>query len=147
MTASIIHLMRHGEPEGGGYYRGSTDDPLTQTGWRQMDDAVAGRQPWEVIISSPLVRCLDFASDFCAVQRIPLVIEPGFKELDFGLWEGKTAGEISQSDPDTLINYYADPVHNTPHMGENLGNFNQRIACAWKQVVAEYREKRILIIT
>ena len=55
--------MRHGEPEGGGYYRGITDDPLTQTGWRQMNDAVAGRQSWEVIISSPLVRCLDFASD------------------------------------------------------------------------------------
>ena len=147
MTTSTIHLMRHGEPEGGGYYRGITDDPLTQTGWRQMNDAVAGRQSWEAIISSPLVRCLDFASDFCAGQRIPLVVEPRFKELDFGLWEGKTADEISQSDPNALINYYADPVHNNPHKGEDFGDFNQRIAHAWNQVIAEYREKRILIIT
>ena len=105
MTKSTIDLMRHGEPEGGGYYRGITDDPLTQTGWQQMYDAVVGRQAWETIISSPLVRCQGFASDFCVGQSIPLIIEPGFKELDFGLWEGKTADEISQSDPDALTDY------------------------------------------
>lgn len=33
-------LIRHGEPEGGRKFRGSTDHPLSQDGWAQMRYAV-----------------------------------------------------------------------------------------------------------
>ena len=36
-----IDLLRHGETERGGGFRGSLDDALTAHGWQQMRDAVA----------------------------------------------------------------------------------------------------------
>ena len=54
---TLIDIIRHGEPVGGKRYRGQIDDPLSEKGWQQMRDAVAGHNPWDVIISSPLARC------------------------------------------------------------------------------------------
>ena len=59
---TTIDFLRHGEVTGGSYYRGSTDDQLTQSGWQQMNSTVEN-QSWNHIISSPLHRCLDFAQD------------------------------------------------------------------------------------
>ena len=43
----ILHLdlLRHGETELGGGLRGSLDDALTDKGWAQMRQAVAGQGP------------------------------------------------------------------------------------------------------
>ncbi|HHO59588.1 MAG TPA: histidine phosphatase family protein, partial [Thiotrichales bacterium] len=61
---TCIDVIRHGEPEGGRRYRGhSVDDPLTEKGWLQMRSAVPENPPWQHIISSPLVRCLDFSRE------------------------------------------------------------------------------------
>ena len=40
---TTIDLLRHGEPLGGGRYRGQMDDALSEKGWQQMWQAVAGR--------------------------------------------------------------------------------------------------------
>lgn len=63
---TTIDLMRHGEPQGGRMLRGSTDHPLSDTGWQQVTDAVMrhtveGRPPYDAIVSSPLARCREFA--------------------------------------------------------------------------------------
>ncbi|KIZ32850.1 alpha-ribazole phosphatase, partial [Stutzerimonas stutzeri] len=52
-----IDLLRHGETERGGGFRGSLDDALTDRGWQQMREAVDGAGPWDALISSPLQRC------------------------------------------------------------------------------------------
>lgn len=51
----ILHLdlLRHGETELGGGLRGSLDDALTDKGWAQMRQAVAGQGPWDRLVSSP----------------------------------------------------------------------------------------------
>ena len=36
---TTIDLLRHGEPVGGRMLRGSTDHPLSETGWQQVTDA------------------------------------------------------------------------------------------------------------
>jgi len=60
-SGMIVDLLRHGEPVGGRRYRGQTDDPLSDKGWKQMWTAVAGQQPWQVIVTSTLSRCREFA--------------------------------------------------------------------------------------
>ena len=109
MAQTTIDLLRHGEVQGGKYYRGITDDPLTETGWQQMYQAVSGQTAADIIISSPLKRCLAFASVLSEQQKSKLQINAGFEELDFGAWEGKTANEITLSDPDALMRFYANP--------------------------------------
>ena len=58
---TVVDLLRHGEPDGGQKFRGSVDDPLNVRGWEQMRTAVGNYREWEVIISSPLIRCAAFA--------------------------------------------------------------------------------------
>ncbi|MGO2393025.1 MAG: histidine phosphatase family protein, partial [Halomonas sp.] len=65
-TATTIDLLRHGEPVGGRMLRGSTDHPLSDAGWQQVKDAVMrhtveGHLPYDAIVTSPLMRCREFA--------------------------------------------------------------------------------------
>ena len=67
-----IDLLRHGETERGGGFRGSLDDALTARGWQQMHAALHGAGPWDALISSPLQRCAAFASQLAAQRALPL---------------------------------------------------------------------------
>ena len=63
----MLDLLRHGETELGHTLRGSTDDALTSKGWKIMQQTVNtaldhGLQ-WDMILSSPLQRCLNFAQE------------------------------------------------------------------------------------
>ena len=61
-----LDLLRHGETELGGGFRGSLDDALTDTGWAQMRAAVVEAGPWSHVVSSPLQRCARFAENWQA---------------------------------------------------------------------------------
>jgi len=95
LAITTIDLFRHGEPVGGRKYRGQQDDPLTQKGWDQMTAAVGDQCPWDVIVSSSLSRCIDFAEALAQRHAIPLESFDQLKEIGFGEWEGQTAGELT----------------------------------------------------
>lgn len=140
---TTIDFLRHGEVSGGSYYRGSTDDPLTPLGWQQMQHAVASRH-WDLIISSPLHRCLNFAQHLHQQANIPLLVEPHWQEICFGDWEGKMADQIN---PEQLQRFYQDPVKNTPKNGESFSIFHARVDQAWQNVLKEHAGKQILVIS
>ncbi|MCF7969759.1 MAG: alpha-ribazole phosphatase family protein [Methylococcaceae bacterium] len=139
-----IDLLRHGEVLGGSCYRGITDDPLTAKGWQQMQDKLNGDTHWDVIISSPLSRCYQFATALTSKLQQPLISEPAFQEIDFGDWEGKTAEQI---EPQLLSQFYADPVNFSPPNGEHFNDFQQRILVAWQALLEELQGNRILLIS
>ena len=140
---TTVDFLRHGEVAGGSYYRGSTDDPLTKLGWQQMHHAVADRK-WDLIISSPLHRCLDFAQFINGQTNTPLYTAPNWREICFGDWEGKTAEQI---DSRQLMQFYQDPVNNTPNNAESLTTFLYRINLAWESLLKEHTGKHILVIS
>jgi len=130
-SSSSISLLRHGETIGGARFRGSIDDPLNQTGWDQMWSGVEERR-WDHIISSPLVRCADFADSFAAKNSISIEYDERIKEMHFGSWEGRTAD---------------DPLQNTPPQAEKLLDFQARVLSAWHDVVAQHRDQHTLLVT
>lgn len=140
-------MLRHGEAEGGSYFRGSTDDPLTSMGWQQMHQSIAGAEKWDVIISSPLLRCLDFATLLSEHLTLPLKVISKFSEIDFGHWEGKTAAQIQQNEPDALQKFYDNPIDFTPEQGESFACFAHRVDSAWLKILDENKGLRLLIIT
>lgn len=143
---TVIDLLRHGEPQGGVCYRGSRDDSLTELGWRQMQQQTANRH-WDAIISSPLSRCYQFASQLSQQQQIPLIIEPDLREINFGDWEGKTAEQIASVSARSLNDFYENPVINTPPNGEPFETFRQRVKSAWEQLLSRHQNQHILIVT
>lgn len=143
---TTVDLIRHGEPAGGIRFRGHTDDPLSITGWAQMRAAVQGESQWQVVVSSPLLRCAEFAAELAARAGVPLETEARFKEIGFGEWEGRTPEELMQSAPDCLDLLWRDPAGYTPPGGEGLEAFAARVTASWNDTLARHAGKKILVV-
>lgn len=146
MTKTLVDLLRHGEPVGGSRYRGQIDDPLSETGWRQMRAAVGEHRPWDVVLSSPLSRCQAFARELCDRHHLPLVVDERLKELGFGEWEGKTRDEIVVHDPERLLNFFRDPQRYRPENAEALSDFEIRVIAAWDGMLDRFTGRHILLV-
>ncbi|MHB0986607.1 MAG: histidine phosphatase family protein [Sulfuricella sp.] len=146
MQSTIIDLIRHGEPVGGRRYRGRTDDPLSEKGWRQMWAAVGDFRGWQQIASSPLSRCAEFAHALGEKLEIPVSVDDRLAELGYGEWEGKTAAELTAGDADILRRYRRDPVHNRPADAEDIDRFAVRVKAAWGQVAEQNTGRHVLVV-
>ena len=146
-STTQIDIIRHGEPEGGRRYRGSSvDDPLSKTGWQQMWDAVPEKPCWEHIISSPLSRCLKFSEALADTLNINFSIEDNLKEIGFGSWEGRTPEDIKSNEGDALENFLLDPVNNRPAGAEPLDDFAQRVWTMYENIARQYQGQHVLIV-
>jgi broad specificity phosphatase PhoE len=160
MTETLIDLLRHGEPEGGRMFRGSQDDPLTDLGWKQMYNALMNVHwdkriepasqhryplPWSKILSSPLRRCSEFATEVATGSGLDFEIVNDYKEIGFGKWEGMTPDAIMTAYPGQLEAFWQDPTLNVSPGGETVEDFRDRIAAIWTQTIAENQGKSLLI--
>lgn len=130
MSATCIHLLRHGEVAGGARLRGRQDDPLTELGWRQMRAAVAGIS-FDGVVTSPLRRCADFAWEFAGRTGVPLRLDERLQEVHFGDWEGRSYTELMAEDPIAVSRFFADPFQHPPPEGESLQAFCGRVLAAF----------------
>ena len=146
-SVTTIDLLRHGAPEGGIRYRGSRDDPLSELGWQQMHAAVGEHHPWDIVISSPLRRCAAFAEVLCERYKLALEIEPGFREISFGAWEGRTPAEIEALSPEALHRFWIEPMNYPPPEGESLQDFAIRVTAVWQTALERHCGRHILAIT
>ena len=141
-----VDLIRHGEPVGGQRYRGHLDDPLSQKGWQQMQQAVANYSAWNNITTSPLSRCAEFAQQLGDKSNTSVVVEPRFMEIGFGDWEGHTAKEIMKNDESALLNFWQDPINNTPPNAEPLPKFQDRVLSGWNETLDKQPDNSNLLI-
>lgn len=142
-----IDLLRHGEPEGGTRYRGHIDDPLNERGWEQMRDAVDGKDRWDIIYHSSLVRCAAFARELGQALSIPVIEKAALKEIGFGTWEGRTGAELIAEDEDAYRSFYHDPVNHQPEGAERLRDFYLRVTDTYEAIAGDDRYENPLVIT
>ncbi|MCB1984181.1 MAG: histidine phosphatase family protein [Burkholderiales bacterium] len=148
MKETIVDFIRHGEPVGGRKYRGYTiNDPLTEQGWIQMWDAVGNYSYWQQIISSPLARCHAFAEALGKRHQIGVSVEPRFKEVGFGIWEGLSHEAIKIGKAAEYLDFLRDPVKHRPSGAEDLGGFIQRVVSAYDDTVIRYQGQHCLVVT
>lgn len=143
---TLIDLLRHGEPVGGRKYRGQTDDPLSDKGWQQMRAAVGEHGPWRHIMSSPLSRCIAFATELAQKNDLPLSVDARFMEVKFGEWEGKTADQLRATDPEVIERFKRDPVNQRPAGAERLEDFLARVRAGWNDLLIEQAGKHVLLV-
>lgn len=145
--ATRIDLLRHGEAVGGYRYRGSLNDPLTPQGWVAMRAALGEQRDWNHIVSSPLLRCADFARNLAQRHSIPLHMDARLREIYFGEWEGKTATELLALDKDAVTRFWNDPVHYPPPGAEDVRDFQARVLRAWTDLLLNHRGEHVLVIS
>ena len=147
MTETVIDLIRHGEPAGGRRYRGhGVDDPLSEKGWSQMWNAVGEYDQWRQIITSPLQRCQAFAQALGERHGIPVAVEPRFKEVGFGAWEGLSHDEVKIGRAAEYQAFLKDPANHRPQGAEPLDDFIRRVSLAYQEAIERHQSGHLLIV-
>ncbi len=145
-TKTTLDLIRHGEPVGGKKFRGSTDDPLSEDGWRAMLRTVGDCRHWDHIATSPLSRCAAFAAHLHEQTGIPLSVHADLREITFGDWEGMTAAQITEVHGDALAHYWDEADSYTPPGAEPVADFTARVAAAAQRLTQAHCGSRLLVV-
>ena len=138
MSLRKLILIRHGETEGQSSIRfyGSTDVDLSAEGRAQMR-RVAGvlrHQAIDLWAASSLSRSWRGAAIVNGGAQI--MLEPGFREIHFGRWEGMTAEEIKASDPVRYEDWQNAAEGFEFPGGELRAEFRARVALGLARVTA-----------
>ena len=139
MTGFALHLLRHGAPATPGLLMGRTDGAPTHDGIAACV-AQAGGIGIERLIASDLRRSREAGDAISAASGLPLAVDPRWRELDFGDWDGKAANMI---DRDAIGRFWDDPDANPPPGGEGWSALVARIAAA----IADLAPVPTLVVT
>lgn len=149
-----LDLLRHGETTLSHTLRGHLDDALTEPGWLQMQSTVQqqldAQVHWDVIISSPLQRCQNFAAALAKQLQLPLLLNAEIKEMYFGDWEGIATQTIYENEPELLANFWQFPTQYHAPNGESLHLFQQRVMHGFNEIYVQMQQhnwNRALIVT
>lgn len=140
----MLDLMRHGTT-GQPSYRGRLDDPLSELGWTQSRAATAAER-WDLVVSSTLKRCAEFATELAAARGLPLRLDARLVEYDFGAWQGRRIDDLEREEPLALARYRADPQQHPPPGGEDFAAFGVRIGGALDDALGN-GARRVLVLT
>lgn len=132
--------MRHGETDdnAAGIWQGHRDSRLSATGREQARLAapvLAALRP-SVVVSSDLRRAADTADAVAARLGVPVTRDARLREIDVGRWGGRTAAEVRESDPATLLALSKGIDARRGHSGETVAELALRARAAADEVVA-----------
>ncbi len=147
MTTTYIELLRHGLPHGEDCFRGHSDFALTEQGLQQMQSASEALVDIDVVVTSPLQRCYQFALQYAQAHQIALVSDKGFMELNFGDWDGQPKQQVWDEQQQALSDFWSQPWQHIPPNGESISAYELRIMQAWQQMLEQYQGQRILLVT
>jgi len=139
MSGFVLHLLRHGAPERPGLLMGRTDGAPTAAGIVACV-AQARTIGAERLIASDLRRCRLAGEAIGAVLARPLAVDPRWREIDFGAWDGRAADAI---DREAMDRFWGDPDANPPPGGERWSALVARVSRA----LAELEPVPTLVVT
>jgi len=141
-----IDLLRHGELETPALFCAKPDEPLSKKGLQNLWDATQ-KGEWDIIISSPQARCQAFAQMLASQKGCELLIDPSFKEMDFGDWAGIPTKTLWDQEPERLEQLWKSPETFVAPSGDSMQAFTQRVKQGWQTMLAEHKNQNILLIT
>ena len=149
MTEIII--IRHGETEWNktGRFQGHSDVPLSAEGRAQA--AMLGENlavdHVDAIYASDLTRAMETAAPLAQRFGLEVISDPQLRELNFGAWEGRNFNDVNAENPNAMKNFYTDPEQADIPESEPFPEFQRRIAGRVREIVAQERGKRIVIVS
>ena len=145
---TYLFLIRHGENEWTerGALAGRTPSvPLNEKGKEQAQQ-VAERlkdQPITAVYSSPLLRCLETAQPLAAALNLPVSVEPGILEVDYGEWRGGELKELGKRPEWRLVQVYPGGFRFPG--GETLREVQNRVITTLERIRTEHAGEVIAV--
>jgi ribonuclease H / adenosylcobalamin/alpha-ribazole phosphatase len=147
---TVTLLLRHGQTPMSveKRYAGRTDVPLTETGLTQAAAAAKrlASAGIDAIVASPLQRTVQTAEAVAAATGVPVTTDEGFRETDFGDWDGLTFAEVRERWPSEMTAWLADPQISPPG-GESFAEVSERVTAALARVLADRAGQRVLVVS
>jgi broad specificity phosphatase PhoE len=137
---TTILLARHGETDWNrdGRFQGHADPPLNQQGREQAQ--ILARHladvPFDAVYSSDLLRAHETALIVAEPHGVPVVTDPGLREIDVGSWSGLTRTEIEERFPGV-----------DHHDGESREDHLARVLATVERIAAAETGRRILVVS
>jgi alpha-ribazole phosphatase len=110
-------------------YLGWSSSPYTRLGYKQIRDLIEiiGSEQVDVILSSPLSRALTLAEALGRVFEREVEVQDALKEMNFGIFEGKTYKEVAERYPVEWEEWSMDYRNYRLPQGERFIDFHSRV--------------------
>lgn len=148
---TAILLVRHGETvwNRAGRVQGWRDSPLTELGAAQAR-ALAERladERVEKLISSDLGRARETAGPIAGRLALAIELDPGLRERNYGIFEGRTYAEIERDDPEAYGFLARRDVAYVIPAGESGVGFAARVLEALERIATLHAGHRVAVVT
>lgn len=148
---TTLLLVRHGSTAHShdGRFSGHNDLPLDPTGQAQaaaVAELIAGLDPVDVVLTSPLRRARETAAVIAAATGVGVEVDSGLVELDFGRWEGCSYAEVERDWPAELAAWRADETVPPPG-GESFASATDRVRGLLADVLARRAGQRVVAVS
>jgi broad specificity phosphatase PhoE len=148
VTALRLLAVRHGETAWSRERRfaGARDVPLTERGRRQSEALATAlaETALAAVYASPLERACATAEAIAKAHRVEVRVEPEFREMAFGAWEGLTWEELP---PDAIETWRQAPDRIVPPGGEPLGAVASRVAAATTRLREAHAGDTVVLVS
>lgn len=149
MSEFNVYLLRHGELVQKGILCGRTDIALSDLGKQQLIAATNKLPTISHCFSSPLIRCRDFAEQYCQKNRLTLQVSEQLQEMNFGDWDGESYQTLWQTSPTldektpTLGAFWQNPWQCLSPNGESMASFTERVDDFWQSLISQLSQVNI----
>ena len=148
---TCIILVRHGQTEWNRVerFRGRADVPLNETGLVQAEATgmrVAAEWKPAAVYSSPLSRAMRTADAIAKHFDLPVQIQSGLADIDYGEWQGLTPDEVRDRWPAELQAWYQQPNEAIIPGGETLAQLRSRGMSTINELSARHTEQTIVLV-
>lgn len=154
-TPTTLVLVRHGVTPhtvekrfSGGL--ASANPGLSDDGRAQVRAAAEWLAPLaekvDAVISSPVRRTLESAEIIGEVLGHPVEVEPGFAEMEFGSWDGKTFTEVAEHHKAEL-DAWLGSLDVPPGGGESFREVEERVLAGLQRVLDAHAGKTVVVVS
>ena len=153
MPVTRFILVRHGETIANREFRyiGASDNALTEHGQVQAVQLAGALSilPVAAVYSSPRQRAYQTALPIASRHGLTVQILEDLREVDFGLWEGLSRGEViarSVQDAEYLLAWERETAL-APPGGESLDAMHRRVSAVVEKLVQAHPDQTIVLVS
>lgn len=145
-------IVRHGHSLGNeqNLITGHYDCDLSKTGYNQgklLCDYIIKNIKVDAFYSSNLIRAVNTIEPAADALGLPVNLEPDFRELGVGIWDGMPFDDIPKLYPEEFEAWTNKEPNFAPEGGETWGNLVVRSTRRLKELAEENDGKTIIIAT